>query len=71
MKELKKIKELANQICEAPAQNVNMVNQLVPGILAIIEESIDVSQRESVLEILIQLIEGFSSANILGETNFG
>ena len=71
MSELKQLVKLASAICDSPAKNVNQINQLIPGLLNLIEqETLDLASKEKILDVAILLIESFGKANILTSNDY-
>ena len=51
MAELKQLTKLSEKICSDPAKHVNSLNQLIPGLLTLIESKLDAPTRERVLSL--------------------
>lgn len=62
MAELKQLTKLSEKICSDPAQHVNSLNQLIPGLLTLIESKVDAPTRERVLSLVISLAESLAGS---------
>lgn len=60
MAELKQLAKIASEICKEPAKHVNLLNQLIPGLLTLIDMKLNSADREQVLSLIISVVESFS-----------
>lgn len=61
MSELKPLIKLSKKICREPAKHVNSLNQLIPGLLSLIDSQLlDQETKEKILNETISLFEAFT-----------